>query len=91
MPELKKPNLYNIILEDNDNLTIQYVRDILYGIFKKPESVCEEHIISLKKTGSIVVDVLPLQFAEQKQTEVGLISKLEGIPLKCTIDKVKLS
>lgn len=88
MSKIKKPNLYKITLEDNDKLTIQYVKDVMYNIFKTSESVCEQNIMSLKKTGSVIIDTLPLQFAEQKQAEVSLLSKQEGIPFKCTIDKV---
>lgn len=86
--KLKEPNMYAIVLEDNDNLTIQFVKDILSEVFKKEDSVCEEGIISLKRDGYIEVARLPLQFAEQKQTEVTLVAKLAGIPFNCAINKV---
>ena len=86
---MNEPNLYHIVLEDNENVPLNFARDLIHGVFKKSETSCEENLITMKKYGQVVVDILPLQFAEQKQVEVSKVAKLEGHKIHCRIAKVR--
>lgn len=86
--KLKEPNIYSVILEDNDRLTIQFVKDVLGEVFKQEQSTLENNIIELKRKGFIEAAALPLQFAEQKKLEVTFVAKHAGIPFKCSINKI---
>ena len=81
--------LYQVILEDHENLPPEYVATILLSVFHKDPKEVDEQIEDLKVSGFVVMDVLPFQFAEQKVAELQYLAQFDRIHLQCYYEELE--
>ena len=87
--ELKEPNLWKVIVLNDDITTMEFVITVLTDIFDYTENEAKELVVDIHENGSAVVAVYPYEMAEQKGIEVTLAARQEGYPLEVRIEEDK--
>jgi len=85
---ITEPPKYAVILLNDNYTTFDFVVKVLVGIFNKsiPESIQITNDVHRKGRG--VCGVFPKEIAETKVEMVEQLSKNEGHPLKCVLEKI---
>ena len=84
---VKEPNLWKVILLNDDTTTMEFVTMILTTYFGMTEEQATEMMIKIHEEGSAVVAVYPYELAEQKGVEVTLAARRDGYPLEVRIEE----
>ena len=85
--EIKEPNMYNVIMI-NDNFTpIDWVINILKEIFKHSDSSAEHLTLTIHNDGSAIVGTYFYEVAEQKAIETTNLSRSNGFPLSLKLEE----
>ncbi len=83
----KKPNLYKVLLLNDDYTPMEFVVQILESIFNKSREEAEQIMLHLHHKGVGICGVFTYQVAETKVTQVMLFAKEYEHPLQCTMEK----
>lgn len=84
---LKKPQLYKVILLNDDYTPMEYVVKLLMKVFNKSESAAVQIMLAVHQQGSGICGVYTLEIAETKVKEVTEMAKIDEHPLKCIMEK----
>jgi ATP-dependent Clp protease adaptor protein ClpS len=84
--EVKQPEMFKVVLHNDDYTTMEFVVEILEGIFHK--SPVESHRIMLKvhTEGRGTAGVYPFEVAETKVEMVHEQARVNGFPLRATTE-----
>lgn len=84
---LQKPNLYKVILLNDDYTPMEYVVALLKSVFKKTQNQAVNIMLTVHKKGSGVCGVYTLEIAETKLKNVMDMAKSDQHPLQCILEK----
>ena len=84
---LQKPNLYKVILLNDDYTPMEYVVALLKSVFKKTQDQAVNIMLTVHKKGSGVCGVYTLEIAETKLKNVMDMAKSDQHPLQCILEK----
>jgi|TARA_A200000159_G_C7224903_1_gene297726 ATP-dependent Clp protease adaptor protein ClpS len=87
--ELKEPNLWKVIMLNDDVTTMEFVVKVLNDFFDFNEEQANKIVVDIHENGSAVVATLPYEMAEQKGIEVTLAARNDGYPLEVRIEEDK--
>ena len=87
--ELKEPNLWKVIVLNDDVTTMEFVVKVLNDFFDYNEEQANKIVVDIHENGSAVVATLPYEMAEQKGIEVTLAARNDGYPLEVRIEEDK--
>ena len=82
--KLKKPTLYKVVLHNDDYTPQDFVISILRDLFRKSEAEAFSLMLNVHNSGRGIAGIFTREIAEQKVSEVSLIAKNYGHPLKTT-------
>jgi len=87
--ELKtgKPSLYNVFLLNDDYTSMEFVIEILEGIFRKNRTEATQIMLHVHKKGVGLAGVYPREIAETKVEAVHRIARENEFPLKCIMEE----
>ncbi|NLY03758.1 MAG: ATP-dependent Clp protease adaptor ClpS [Campylobacter sp.] len=85
--ELFIPNLYSVILHNDDSTTMDFVVDIIVSIFGKNFDDAMNLMLKIHNEGLAVCGSYEKEIAITKQKSVLNAAKVAGFPLKCTVEK----
>jgi ATP-dependent Clp protease adaptor protein ClpS len=85
--ELKQPNLWKVILLNDEITTMEFVIEVLTRFFEYTEDSAMELTLKIHEDGSAVAAVYPYELAEQKGIEVTLSARQSGYPLEVRIEE----
>ncbi len=85
--KVKKPELYKVMLLNDDYTTMDFVVAVLESIFKKTPSEATRIMLSVHQKGSGLCGVYPKEIAEAKVFAVLERAKAEEFPLQCIMEK----
>tara|TARA_B100000886_G_scaffold47063_1_gene28963 strand:- start:498 stop:812 length:315 start_codon:yes stop_codon:yes gene_type:complete len=85
--KLKKPNLFKVILLNDDYTPMEYVVLLLKKVFNKSESQAVKIMLAVHEKGSGVCGVYTLEIAETKVKLVSEMARNDQHPLKCILEK----
>jgi ATP-dependent Clp protease adaptor protein ClpS len=85
--KLKRPNLYKVILHNDDYTTMEFVVEILIAIFHKSIDDATKIMLDVHKKGKGIVGVYTYDIALTKIALVDEFSKERGFPLKASIEE----
>lgn len=85
--KLKKPNLYKVILLNDDYTPMEYVVKLLKEIFNKSETQAVQIMLSVHQQGSGICGIYTLEIAETKVQTVTKMAQIDEHPLKCIMEK----
>jgi ATP-dependent Clp protease adaptor protein ClpS len=84
--ELKEPDMYKVVLHNDDYTTKEFVVEVLQAVFQKPAIEATKIMMDVHKKGRGVVGVYTWDIAQTKVAQVHLLAKEQEFPLKCTIE-----
>lgn len=82
-----EPGLYKVVFMNDNATPMDFVVELLVGIFKHSEKTAQELTMTIHNKGSAVVGVYSYEIAEQKAIETTKVSREHGFPLQVAIEK----
>ena len=86
--EIEEPTKYKVLLHNDDYTTIDFVVDILIGVFHKNTIEAEAIMMEVHKKGKSVCGIYTYEIAETKVDQVKELAKSSGFPLLATMEEV---
>jgi ATP-dependent Clp protease adaptor protein ClpS len=87
--EAKKqdPSLFKVVLLNDDYTTMEFVIQVLEGIFQKPPAEAYRIMMQVHCNGRGIAGVYPWEVAETKADTVRTLAAGAGYPLRATIEE----
>ena len=86
-PEVKKPNMYAVVLINDDYTPMEFVIYVLQTIFKKNYEEAKKVMLLVHNQGKGICGIYPLDIAETKANQVIEFSRINQHPLECKVQK----
>lgn len=83
----KIPNLYRVVLLNDDYTPMEFVVEVLEKFFRKDHAAATQIMLSVHEKGVGVCGIYPFEIAETKVAQVNDYARREQHPLKCTMEK----
>ena len=80
------PKLYNVILLNDDDTTMEFVLQILEMLFQKSPAEAYRIMMHVHRNGRGLAGVYTWEVAETKVEKVTTLSREAGYPLRATIE-----
>src|SRR5512142_1227762 len=85
-PAVKPPDLYKVVLLNDDYTTMDFVVEVLETVFHKRPAEAHRIMMLVHTQGRGICGVYPFEIAETKVATVHERAEQEGFPLKATIE-----
>ena len=85
--KVEPPKKYKVILHNDDFTPMELVIDILKAVFKHDEESAKKKTLEVHNHGAAVVGQYVFEIAEQKALEATKIARINGSPLKLTLEE----
>ena len=85
--EKKEPTLYKVILLNDDYTTMEFVLQVLEGIFQKSPAEAYRIMMQVHLNGSGIAGVYPWEVAETKVETLAAAARKAEYPLRATIEE----
>ena len=85
--KLKPPQMYKVLLHNDDYTTMEFVVEVLQGVFHRSHTDAVQIMLHVHRNGAGVAGVYTYEVAE---TKVALVDSMAGrfeFPLKCTMEE----
>ena len=86
-PRLKEPPLYRVVLINDDFTPMEFVVEVLEGIFGMQRTRATQVMLEVHTKGKGVCGVYGYEIAETKVAQVMNIAKQQQHPLLCTMEE----
>ena len=86
-PRTKRPNLYRVLLLNDDYTPMEFVVHILERLFGMTHAQAIEIMLTVHRKGVAVVGVFSHEIAETKVAQVMELARRQQHPLQCTMEK----
>ena len=86
-PRLKKPPLYRVVLLNDDYTPMDFVVQILQGIFSMDRSSATRIMLQIHTKGKGICGVYTYEIAETKVAQVTGLAQKHQHPLLCTMEE----
>ena len=83
----KRPSMYKVLLLNDDYTPMEFVVEVLMGIFKKSPEEATRIMLHVHQHGVGVCGVFTFEVAETKVTQVLDAARQNQHPLQCTMEK----
>ena len=84
--ETKKPDLYRVLLINDDYTTMEFVVEVLESIFHKQPAEAYRIMMAVHTQGKGICGVYPHEVAETKVASVIELARANGFPLLATME-----
>lgn len=78
----RKPQLYKVIIYNDDETTMDFVVNILINIFNRSKNGAEALMLRIHNQGQAIVGVYTYDIARTKVKQTTVIAQEEGFPLR---------
>jgi ATP-dependent Clp protease adaptor protein ClpS len=86
-PKTKKPNLYKVLLLNDDYTPMEFVVHVLKAFFQMDTDAATRVMLHVHQKGVGVCGIFSYEVAETKVTQVMDFAKKAQHPLQCTLEK----
>ena len=88
-PEVRKeePTLYKVVLLNDDYTTMEFVIQVLEGVFQKSPADAYRIMMHVHLNGRGIAGVYPFEIAETKVETVTSLARRAEFPLRATIEE----
>ena len=83
---LQPPKLWKVVLLNDDKTPMEFVIEVLTGIFKHAQDRAKDITLEIHNTGSAVAGIYTHEIAEQKGLDSTQAARQNGFPLVITIE-----
>jgi len=84
----KEPELYQVVLLNDDYTTMEFVVNVLESIFEKSPAEAFQIMMHVHRNGRGIAGVYPWEVAETKVEAVISLARESGFPLKAVAEPV---
>jgi ATP-dependent Clp protease adaptor protein ClpS len=84
--ETRKPDLFRVLLLNDDYTTMDFVVEILENVFNKPPAEAYRIMMAVHTQGHGLCGVYPFEVAETKIATVVDLARAQGFPLRATME-----
>ena len=84
---LQEPNMYKVIMHNDDFTTMEFVVEVLKNVFFKQEAEAEQLMLQVHRAGSAVVGLYTYDIAISKVQKAMRMAREKGYPFKLTCEK----
>ena len=85
--ELEQPQMYKVILHNDDYTSMDFVVEVLTGIFHKSHAQAEQIMLQIHEKDKAICGVYSFEIAETKAQQVKQKAKQNEFPLLATIEE----
>ena len=85
--EIKEPNKYNVIIHNDDYTSMEFVVQVLVGVFKKQVVEATKIMFDVHKKGSGIAGVYSYDVGVTKIAQAMEMCEESGFPLKLTLEE----
>lgn len=85
--ETKEPDMFRVVLLNDDYTTMDFVVWVIQKIFHKPAAEANKIMMDVHKKGKGVVGTYSYDIARTKVLQVKQLAKENEYPLECVIEK----
>ena len=85
-PKLKRPQLYRVLLLNDDYTPMEFVVLVLQRVFRKGREEAVQIMLNVHTRGSGICGVFTAEIAETKVRQVLSFSRDNEHPLQCTME-----
>ena len=85
--DLKEPAMYRVLLHNDDYTTMEFVVQVLMVVFYKSIEEATRIMLNVHQQGIGMCGVFTYEIAETKVETVKRMSRENGHPLRCTMEK----
>ncbi|HWA17941.1 MAG TPA: ATP-dependent Clp protease adapter ClpS [Devosia sp.] len=86
-PKTKRPNLYRVLLLNDDYTPMEFVVLVLQDVFNKPREEAMQIMLHVHQKGVGECGIYPYEVAETKVTRVMDTARKNQHPLQCVMEK----
>jgi len=83
----QRPNLYKVLLHNDDYTPMEFVVDVLTKFFNKSTAQATEIMLMVHQKGIGLCGVYPYEIAETKVALVTEAAREHEFPLQCTMER----
>jgi ATP-dependent Clp protease adaptor protein ClpS len=87
--ELEEPQLFKVILHNDDYTSMDFVVEVLVGIFHKTHAQAEQIMLQIHEKDKAICGVYSFEIAQTKAEQVKQRAKQNDFPLLATIEEDK--
>ena len=87
-PEARRPELFKVVLLNDDYTTQEFVVHVLESIFNMPENQAIQIMLNVHVKGIGIAGVYTYEVAEMKVAKTTAIAREQEFPLLCTMEKI---
>jgi len=84
---LQPPTMWKVLFLNDDQTPMEFVMELLIGIFKHDEATAKNITMEIHNSGSAVVGVYTHEIAEQRGIESTQLARSNGFPLQITLEQ----
>jgi len=85
--ELEEPQMFKVLLHNDDYTSMEFVIDILINIFHKDMIQAEQIMLQIHEKGKAICGVYSFEIAQTKAQQVKQRAKQNEFPLLATIEE----
>ena len=86
-PELKQPQLYKVILMNDDYTPMEFVVEVLVTFFSMTQDKATQIMLHVHTRGKGICGIFSYEIAETKVAQVNDYSRKQQHPLLCTMEE----
>lgn len=84
--KIREPQMYCVIMHNDDFTTMDFVVEVLMDIFHKDEATAEQLMMTVHKSGQAVVGTYPYDIAVTKVEAAKKRAREQGFPFRMTVE-----
>ena len=85
-PKTKKPQMYQVLLHNDDYTSMEFVVQVLTEIFRHSRTMATQIMLHVHTRGVGVCGVYPYDMAATKVAQVQSTAQAAEMPLRCTME-----
>ncbi len=85
--ELEEPQMFKVLLHNDDYTSMDFVVEVLVGIFHKTHAQAEYIMLQIHEKDKAICGVYSFEIAQTKAEQVKQLAKQNEFPLLATIEE----
>ncbi len=85
--DLKAPDLYKVVLHNDDYTTKEFVVEVIRTVFHKSAIEATKIMMRVHQLGKGVVGIFTWDIAQTKTVQVNQLARQREFPLRCTVEQ----
>jgi ATP-dependent Clp protease adaptor protein ClpS len=84
--DLQKPDMYRVVLHNDDYTTMEFVVEVLVVVFQKSVAEAARIMLNVHRRGIGIAGIYTLDIANTKTKRVREMARAREYPLRCSVE-----